>query len=108
MTGCASTPQASCTVQTTTLFRERKVGYESDGRRRGGERRARILTAAAQIIADRGYHSPSLADIRDSASVVGPAIYRHFESKAGLLAALFEQSDRHAAAACFLDRRTEP
>ncbi|MFL0177407.1 MULTISPECIES: TetR/AcrR family transcriptional regulator [Mycobacteriaceae] len=61
------------------------------GRRRGDERRARILTAAAQIIADRGYHSASMADIGDSAGVVGPAIYRHFESKAGLLAALFEQ-----------------
>lgn len=63
----------------------------ADGRRRGDERRARILTAAAQIIADRGYHSASMADIGDSAGVVGPAIYRHFESKAGLLAALFEQ-----------------
>jgi AcrR family transcriptional regulator len=32
-----------------------------------------------------------MADIGVSAGVVGPAIYRHFDSKAGLLAALFEQ-----------------
>ncbi|MBX8688791.1 TetR family transcriptional regulator [Mycobacterium vulneris] len=63
----------------------------ADGRSRGDERRERILAAAAQHIADRGYHAASMADIGESAGVVGPAIYRHFESKAGLLAALFEQ-----------------
>lgn len=61
------------------------------GRTRGGERRERILAAAAELIADRGYHAVSMADIGISAGVVGPAIYRHFDSKAGLLAALFEQ-----------------
>lgn len=63
----------------------------ADGRSRGDERRERILAAAAQHISDRGYHAASIADIGDSAGVVGPAIYRHFESKAGLLTALFEQ-----------------
>lgn len=60
-------------------------------RSRGGERRLRILAAAAELIADRGYHAVSMTDIGVSAGVVGPAIYRHFNSKADLLAALFEQ-----------------
>ncbi|MCE5289949.1 MAG: TetR/AcrR family transcriptional regulator [Nocardiaceae bacterium] len=63
----------------------------TDGRNKGDQRRERILAAAAQHIADRGYHAASMADIGDSAGVVGPAIYRHFENKAGLLTALFEQ-----------------
>lgn len=60
-------------------------------RGKGDQRRERILAAAAQQIADRGYHAASMADIGDSAGVVGPAIYRHFDSKASLLTALFEQ-----------------
>ncbi|WIM85917.1 TetR/AcrR family transcriptional regulator [Candidatus Mycobacterium wuenschmannii] len=60
-------------------------------RRRGEDRRAQIIAAATQLIADRGYHAVSMADIGLAAGVVGPAIYRHFDSKAGLLSALFEQ-----------------
>ncbi|UMB70080.1 TetR/AcrR family transcriptional regulator [Mycobacterium paraterrae] len=57
----------------------------------GGERRERILTSAAELIAERGYHAVSMADIGVASGVVGPAIYRHFDSKGGLLAALFER-----------------
>ncbi|MGK2882538.1 MAG: TetR/AcrR family transcriptional regulator [Mycobacterium sp.] len=57
----------------------------------GGERRERILASAAELIAERGYHAVSMADIGVAAGVVGPAIYRHFDSKGGLLAALFER-----------------
>jgi AcrR family transcriptional regulator len=61
------------------------------GRGRKGHRRERILAAAAELIADRGYPAVSIADIGVASGVVGPAIYRHFDSKADLLAALFEQ-----------------
>ena len=57
----------------------------------GGKRRERILASAAELIAERGYHAVSMADIGDASGVVGPAIYRHFDSKGGLLAALFER-----------------
>ncbi|MCP9271210.1 TetR/AcrR family transcriptional regulator [Mycolicibacterium arenosum] len=57
----------------------------------GGERRERILASAAELIAERGYHAVSMADIGVASGVVGPAIYRHFDSKGGLLAALFER-----------------
>ncbi|BBX88280.1 TetR/AcrR family transcriptional regulator [Mycolicibacterium aubagnense] len=57
----------------------------------GGERRERILASAAELIAERGYHAVSMADIGVASGVVGPAIYRHFDSKSDLLAALFER-----------------
>ncbi|SIE23586.1 TetR family transcriptional regulator [Mycobacteroides abscessus subsp. abscessus] len=57
----------------------------------GGERRERILASATELIAERGYHAVSMADIGVASGVVGPAIYRHFDSKSDLLAALFER-----------------
>ena len=56
-----------------------------------GERRERILASATELIAERGYHAVSMADIGVASGVVGPAIYRHFNSKSDLLAALFER-----------------
>lgn len=61
------------------------------GRTRGNQRRERILTAAAELIAERGYHAVSMADIGVAAGIVGPGIYRHFNSKASLLGVLLEQ-----------------
>ena len=54
-------------------------------------RRDKILAAAAELIARRGYHSVSLADIGAAAGIVGSGIYRHFGSKAAILVALFDQ-----------------
>lgn len=59
------------------------------GRRQA--RREKILTAAADLIASRGYHAVSMADIGAAAGIVGPGIYRHFGSKSAMLAALFDQ-----------------
>ncbi|MGB3355199.1 MAG: TetR/AcrR family transcriptional regulator [Mycobacterium sp.] len=64
---------------------------ETGRTRVGGERRERILASAAELIAERGYHAVSMADIGIASGVVGPAIYRHFDSKGDLLAALFER-----------------
>lgn len=61
------------------------------GRVRGSTRRERILSAAAALIAERGYHAVSMADIGTAAGIVGPGVYRHFDSKAALLAVLFER-----------------
>jgi AcrR family transcriptional regulator len=60
-------------------------------RTRGGERRERILAAAAELIAARGYHAVSMTDLGVAAGIVGPGIYRHFQSKAAVLASLFER-----------------
>lgn len=50
--------------------------------RREGE----ILTAAAKIIADKGFHQTRLEDVGSAVGISGPALYRYFSSKEDLLA----------------------
>jgi AcrR family transcriptional regulator len=54
-------------------------------------RRDKILAAAVELIARRGYHAVSLADIGAAAGIVGSGIYRHFSSKSAILVALLDQ-----------------
>lgn len=54
-------------------------------------RRDKILQAAAELVARRGYHSVSLADIGAAAGIVGSGVYRHFDSKSAILVALLDQ-----------------
>jgi len=66
-------------------------------------RRDKILAAAAELIARRGYHAVSLADIGAAAGIVGSGVYRHFGSKAAILVALLDQvMDRLLASAASL------
>ncbi|MDT7707206.1 MAG: hypothetical protein QOG20_2813 [Pseudonocardiales bacterium] len=60
-------------------------------RRRDPERRERILTAAAELAARRGFHTVGMADIGAEAGIVGSGIYRHFDSKDAVLVALLDQ-----------------
>lgn len=55
-------------------------------------RRDKILEAAAELVARRGYHAVSLADIGAAAGIVGSGIYRHFGSKSAILDALLDQA----------------
>jgi AcrR family transcriptional regulator len=54
-------------------------------------RRDKILQAAAELVARRGYHAVSLADIGAAAGIVGSGVYRHFTSKSAILLALLDQ-----------------
>lgn len=58
---------------------------------RGQQRRERILEAAADLVATRGFHSVGVADIGAAAGVSGAALYRHFGNKTELLVALFDR-----------------
>lgn len=58
---------------------------------RDPERPERILAAAAVLIAQRGYLGVNLTNIGAEAGIVGSGIYRHFDSKAAILAALFDR-----------------
>ena len=58
---------------------------------RGAARREAILTAAAQLFAERGYAAVGMDDIGAAAGVTGPAIYRHFGAKASVLTAVFDK-----------------
>jgi AcrR family transcriptional regulator len=57
---------------------------------RGLERRERLLQAAAELVARRGFHAVGIGEIGAAAGVTGSAIYRHFDSKQEILVALFD------------------
>ena len=60
-------------------------------RTRDPARKQRILAAAADLVAQRGYHAVGMTDIGAAANITGSAIYRHFESKSAVLVALFDR-----------------
>ncbi|CAN5754614.1 TetR/AcrR family transcriptional regulator [soil metagenome] len=60
-------------------------------RTRDPERKSRILAAAADLIARKGFHSVSIAEIGSAAGITGSGIYRHFDRKSAVLVALFDQ-----------------
>lgn len=62
---------------------------EASGER--GGRREKILVAAADLVARRGYHAASLAEIGGAAGITGPGVYRHFERKSALLVELLDR-----------------
>lgn len=57
---------------------------------RGVRRRRAIVDAAAELFARRGYPAVGMDDIGAAAGVTGPAIYRHFDSKSAVLAAVID------------------
>jgi AcrR family transcriptional regulator len=63
----------------------------STRRRRDPERRERILTAAAELAAERGFHTVGMADIGAEAGIVGSGVYKHFGSKDAILVALLDR-----------------
>jgi AcrR family transcriptional regulator len=60
-------------------------------RTRDPERRSRILAAAADLVARKGFHAVSVAEIGASAGITGSGIYRHFDRKTAVLVALCDQ-----------------
>lgn len=55
-----------------------------------GDSRARILEAAERLMAERGFAATSITAISRASGLPASSIYWHFESKAGLLAAVIE------------------
>lgn len=49
-------------------------------------RQAQIVTEAARMFAEFGYHGVSIEDLGAAVGISGPALYRHFSSKDALLA----------------------
>lgn len=48
------------------------------------------MRAAAELFAAEGYPATGMDQIGAAAGITGPAIYRHFDSKAAILAAVFD------------------
>lgn len=53
-------------------------------------RRAAILTAAAEAFAQRGFAATSMDDVAAAAGITRLIVYRHFDSKEGLYAAVLQ------------------
>jgi AcrR family transcriptional regulator len=77
-------------------------------RARDPDRREKILLAAGEQFARKGYHAVSLADIGAAAGIVGSGVYRHFTSKSAILVALLEQVMGRLLAQSELILATEP
>jgi AcrR family transcriptional regulator len=59
------------------------------------ETRERLLRAAADVFAERGYDGTRVADIAAAAGVSNGALYAHFASKADLLVTALRTHGRH-------------
>ncbi len=55
------------------------------------KRREEILLAAARIMAEKGFHQARLGDVGAAVGISGPGLYRHFDSKEDLLAAILTE-----------------
>jgi AcrR family transcriptional regulator len=66
------------------------VGARPATRITGPQRRERILDAAADAFAARGFHATSIGEIAAAAGITKPVIYDHFSSKRELFVALME------------------
>ena len=51
-------------------------------------RRDQILETAAELFADKGFHGVSVSEIGRACGISGPALYKHFDSKDAVLAAM--------------------
>ncbi|MGI8332152.1 TetR/AcrR family transcriptional regulator [Actinomadura scrupuli] len=56
--------------------------------------RARILSAALEIVAEHGYAGCSVAAVADRAGVATGSVYRHFPGKADLVAEVFRTASQ--------------
>ncbi|MFI7633206.1 TetR family transcriptional regulator [Nonomuraea sp. NPDC049400] len=65
------------------------------------ETRERLLQAAAEVFAERGYDGTRVADIAAAAGVSNGALYAHFSSKADLLVSALKAHGRRMLADLF-------
>ncbi|MER6580939.1 helix-turn-helix domain-containing protein [Nonomuraea sp. NPDC001023] len=72
------------------------------------ETRERLLRAAADVFARRGYDGTRVADIAAAAGVSNGALYAHFGSKAGLLVAALGAHGRRLMDGLFADGPDRP
>jgi len=64
---------------------------------RGRNRREAILTEAARLFHHNGFHETGIDEIGAAVGITGPGVYRHFESKQHLLAAILDRNlQQHA------------
>ncbi|MEA3312355.1 MAG: DUF2087 domain-containing protein [candidate division WOR-3 bacterium] len=70
---------------------EAKQGFDKSRRKRG-EVRQKILDAATELFAEKGFEGASIRDIASKAGVTAPNIYYYFKDKQGLYQATLKES----------------
>src|ERR1700742_2760181 len=63
------------------------------------ERRAQLLDTAAALVRTEGADALTLARVAEGAGVTKPIVYGHFDTREGLLAALYDQIDQRQTTA---------
>lgn len=64
-------------------------------KRRPKDRKEQILEQAVQLFTERGFHSVKLEDIAEAAGVTARALYRHYDNKQALLAAVIRTAQEN-------------
>lgn len=72
------------------------------------EQRARLVSAAAQLLADEGYGACSVAAVAARAGIAAGTVYRHFPGKADLIAEVFRSVVGREVAAVRAAVESEP
>ncbi len=73
------------------------------------ERRKQLLETAHEIVRDEGTDALTLGYLAERAGVTKPIAYEHFETRAGLLVALYQEiDDRQVASLMDALKRTKP
>lgn len=58
-------------------------------------RRDQLLSAAARLFAERGFHGVSIEELGASVGISGPGLYKHFASKDAVLAEMLVGISQH-------------
>jgi AcrR family transcriptional regulator len=72
------------------------------------ERRAQLLDTALDVVRDEGTDALTLARVAERAGVSKPIAYQHFETRGGLLVALYERMDEEPRAKLVAALREAP
>lgn len=70
------------------------MSYGDAMRARSEERRAEIVRAALEVIAERGYRGASLAAVAERVGLTQQGLLHHFPTKDALLVAVLEERDQ--------------
>jgi AcrR family transcriptional regulator len=84
---------SSAPVRARKEHAKTKAGAPDLRRVKGSESRDRILDSALELFSQRGYAGTGVSGIVRGAGIEKSALYWHFGSKEGLLAALFDRMD---------------
>src|SRR5690242_9059998 len=78
------------------------------GRAERGERRAEIIQAATEVIAERGYRGATLAAVAERVGLTQQGLMHYFATKEALLVAVLEARDQWDMASAALHGRAWP